>query len=300
LGSAVKRAWLALVVTTTACASRPSIHLEDVNLFYRVYDAAGGHPTADQLQHDYLDRGSRGLQDLAKIRHVTGARIADNLTKHPEMYETATRCLSVLPRVRRRVKTALHVLGQVYPEARFPPVTIVIGRGKPAAVGSPVTGVQIGLEVICATKWANPNIEDQFVYTIVHEYAHVQQVRALVDDTAPTVLEGTLIEGIAEFMSELTAGSVAYYGQAESVRGRELELETAWVGDEDKKDLSKWLYNSTLETRGDLGYWVGYRIAKSYYQHATDKRQAVRDMLQMTDPKAFLARSGWYPGIVLQ
>jgi hypothetical protein len=39
---------------------------------------------------------------------------------------------------------------------------------------------------------------------------------------------------------------------------------------------------------------------KAYYQHAADKRQAVRDSLQMSDdPKAFLAESGWRPGIKL-
>jgi len=72
------------------------------------------------------------------------------------------------------------------------------------------------------------------------------------------------------------------------------------VADEDKADLSDWLYNGTLERPGDRGYWVGYRIVKSYYEHATDKRQAFREILQMSDPKAFLAKSRWYPGISLK
>jgi hypothetical protein len=59
-------------------------------------------------------------------------------------------------------------------------------------------------------------------------------------------------------------------------------------------------YNSTPEKPDDLGYWVGYRIVKSYHLHAADKRQAIREILQMTDPNAFLAKSGWYPGIRLQ
>ena len=41
----------------------PAIHIEDVDRFYKVYDAAGGHPTAEQLQHDYIDPGSDGLHD---------------------------------------------------------------------------------------------------------------------------------------------------------------------------------------------------------------------------------------------
>lgn len=49
-----------------------------------------------------------------------------------------------------------------------------------------------------------------------------------------------------------------------------------------------------------LHQFVGYRVVKSYYQHATDKRRALREILEMTDPHAFLARSGWHPGIQLQ
>jgi hypothetical protein len=41
-------------------------------------------------------------------------------------------------------------------------------------------------------------------------------------------------------------------------------------------------------------------LVKSYYLHAADKRAAVRDIIQVQDARAFLARSGWHPGIVLQ
>jgi uncharacterized protein YjaZ len=80
----------------------------------------------------------------------------------------------------------------------------------------------------------------------------------------------------------------------------EKNIETAFVADQDKSDLANWLYNTTPGKPGDLGYWVGYRIVKTYYQRAPDKRQALRDILEMTDPKAFLAKSGWYPGIRLE
>ena len=53
------------------------------------------------------------------------------------------------------------------------------------------------------------------------------------------------------------------------------------------------------DSSGDLGYWVGYRIVKSYYHHADDKSQALRDIFEMTDPSTFLAESGWRPGIKL-
>lgn len=292
-------ACIAIAATAQNATTRgaaPEVHTEDVDRFYKIYDAAGGHPTAEQLQRDYIDAGSEGLHNLAKLRNVTGARIADTLSKHPEVYSSARRCLKVLPRVRKRVDAALRTLVRLYPQARTPPVTIAVSRGKPVGVGSPVTGLQIGLEALCGAEWMNPNVEDRFVHVIAHEYAHVQQVAALVDDEHPTVLERSLIEGAAEFTAELTSGKTGYSHFGPLTKGREKEIETAFAADVDKTELSRWVDNSTMEKGNDLGYWVGYRIVKAYYRHAADKQQALREILELTDPKAFLAKSGWRPG----
>lgn len=281
-------------------AARAEIHLEDVAAFYALYAATGGRPTAEQLQHEYLDRGSEGLHRLAAARNVTGARIAETLRAHPEVYADAKRCVEPLPRVRRRVEAAMRTLAALYPAARFPPVTIAVGRGRPVAIGSPVTGVQVGLEALCATKFMQPEVEDRFVHVIVHEFAHVQQVAAMVDDVHPTVLQGSLVEGAAELVAELTSGDVSYGHLRGLTAGREREIETAFLADVDSSDLSRWLYNGTPGAPGDLGYWVGYRICKAYYLHAGDKPAALRELLEMTDPKAVLAKSGWRPGMDLR
>lgn len=277
----------------------PAVHVEDVYRFYKIYDAAHGQPSDSQLQRDYLDSGSAGLHHLAELRKVTGASIAKNMAAHPENYADAKRCMAVLPRVRERLDVALHRLGQLYPPTTFAPATIAVGRGKPVGV-TDASGVIIGLEALCAINYLDANVEDRFVHVLAHEYAHVQQalrVPAFYDNPKPTVLEESLIEGAAEFTAELASGSVAYTDLAAMTKGHEKAIEDAFVTDEDKTDLSTWLYNGTLTKPGDLGYWVGYRIVKSYYRHAADKTQAVRDILEITDAKAFVARSQWHPGI---
>lgn len=67
-------------------------------------------------------------------------------------------------------------------------------------------------------------------------------------------------------------------------------------------DLSAWTdnYQPGSDAPYDLGYWVGYRIVKAYYQGAEDKRAALARILEMDDPEAFLAGSGWEPGIDLE
>ena len=283
----------------THSAAAPVIHIEDVARFFKLYDATGGHPTAAQLQ-DYIDHGSEGLRYFARARNTTGARIAAEIAKRPDLYVDARRCMNVLPRVRSRVAVALHKLKELYPQAKLLPVTIVVGRGRPAAIADGEHGVQIGLETLCAVTWMNPNLEDRFVHTIAHEYGHVQQFIAFDNDQHPTVLGASLMEGAAEFTAEMISGGVGYSGQATATKGHEKEIETAFVADEDSDDLSRWLNNSTYEKPGDLGYWVGYRICKAYYRHAANKRRAFRDILEISDPKPFLAKSGWYPGIELK
>lgn len=301
---------VAFVIATTsgACgavaspldqAAEPVIETGDVDRFYKVYDAAGGRPTAEALQRDYVDPGSDGLHELARMRKVTGQSIADAIAKRPEIYSKARDCADTLPSVREKLAVVLRKLGDLYPQARFPPITIAVGRGKPVGVGGRESGVQIGLEALCATDWINPDIEDRFVGVIAHEFVHVQQAVAFSEMDNVTVLAASLEEGTAEFVTELTTGSIAYSYMSGLTAGREREIETAFAADADKTDLSDWLYNSTPEQPADLGYWVGYRIVKSYYQHAADKRQALRDILEMTNPKEFLAKSGWRPGVAL-
>jgi hypothetical protein len=289
--------------TTISPPGSPVIHIEDVARFYKIYERAHERPTAEELQRDYIDAGSPGLHHLANIRNVTGATIAKALAAHPEIFSNTEGCLVVLPRGRQRVAAALRRLGRIYPAAEFPPVTIAISRGKPVGVADS-TGVIISLEALCAVNYLNANVEDRFVHTIAHEYAHVQQAirsPALYNNLKPTVLEASLIEGTAEFTATLITGEVAFQSPyAPSPIGRARQIESQFVADENKADLSGWIDNGTLTEPGDLGYWVGYRIVKSYYEHAPNKRQAIRDILEMKDPKAFLAESGWYPGIRLR
>ena len=171
-----------------------------------------------------------------------------------------------------------------------------MGRGRPVAIGSSVTGIQVGLEALCATDFIEPDIESRFVGVLVHEYVHAQQNPGLTEKTDLTVLETALLEGGAEFVTEVLIGRPAYTYFGPLVRGGEHEIEVAFSADMDKTDLSEWFYNSTKDKPSDIGYWVGYRIAKSYYEKAADKAAALKDILEFSDAQAFLAASGWRPG----
>lgn len=281
---------------------KPEIRTDDVARFYALYDANGRRPSAGQLESEYLAKGTPSLKEFAQLRRVTGERIAERIRTDPAMYENARQCLEVLPAVVRRLETALSRLSTLYPDAKYPPVAIVVGRGRPVGIVNP-SGVTIGLEALCAADFMNPDPEARFVHVIAHEYAHTQQAAALnapePGDPQTTVLRRSLVEGAAEFVAELISGSVGNARHAEWTRGREAEIEAAFVKDMHKTDLSAWAdnYRAGSDEPYDLGYWVGYRIVKAYYQQAEDKRAALARILGMEDPEVFLRESGWKPGI---
>jgi hypothetical protein len=292
---------LAASLYLAAAAPAPQIITADVDRFYSLYDASGGHPTAEQLDRDYLAAGSEPLHEFAKLRNVTGARIADTIAKRPEIYLGARRCLEVLPEVKVRLKAALGKLVRLYPEAKLPPVSIVVGRGRPVGITSP-SGVTIGLEAMCAADFMDPNLVDRFVHNISHEYGHIQQPAESQTvnpgDPGATVLYMSLMEGAGEFTAELISGGVGNYQHAAWTKGHEVEIGRAFLRDQDSTDLKAWMYNGPGDAAhpGDLGYWVGYRIVKAYYARARDKHAALKTIFAMKDPKAFLAESGWKPG----
>ena len=103
-GLAISALLGATICGATETPSGPEILTGDVDRFFRIFDAADGRPTAEQLQRDYLDAGSEGLKHLAKLRNVTGVRIADKLATDPALYEKARQCTRVLPQARAAVE----------------------------------------------------------------------------------------------------------------------------------------------------------------------------------------------------
>ena len=274
------------------------VRISDVELFYRIYDAAGGFPNADALQH-YVDEGSEGVRQFIPHRIESAEALAKKIADKPVVYKNARACMAALPAVRTRLKSVFRKLSVIDPGARFPPVTILIG-GNNSGGTTGKSGVLIGLEVVCRADWLQPKIEDRLVHLIAHEYVHMQQFPEGGEDDAPgTVLEQSLVEGGAEFVAELTSGDASESYLQRWTEGRKREIGEAFLADVDGTDLGPWMYNGpgTPEKPGDLGYWVGYSIAKSYYIRSRDKRAAIKILLERKDPKKILADSGWKPGV---
>ncbi|KQZ69497.1 hypothetical protein ASE06_01365 [Sphingopyxis sp. Root214] len=294
VGQAVER-------TSAGAKARVDIATLDVDRFYALYDDPALFAQPDMLAARYLADASPGLREYMAMRRITPERVAKALREKPELYRDARGCAQHLGAIRTRLGTATDRLAALYPAAIFPPITIAVSRGAPVAAANG-KGLYVSLEALCAAKFLETDDEDRFVHVIAHEYAHAQQPLAQMESSDETVLHAALVEGAAEFVAEQISGSVGYTHLHRWTRGREAAIEEAFLAEKDGKAIgSRWLYNQrgSEDWPGDLGYWVGYRVAKAHYNGEANKTKAIREIIEMRDPAEFLARSGWTPGMKL-
>jgi hypothetical protein len=284
--------------TDSAAPAQVAVRTDDVDRFYRVYDTANGTPTIEALQGGYLDPGSTALHQYVTSRIRSAAKLQQAIAKWPAAYADARQCMAPLAQTKARLPAVFARFTELYPAASLAPVTFVIGRNDTGGNTTP-DGVVIGLETMCRATWMGADVSTRFVHIIAHEMAHVQQPAAQVETPGATLLFQSLLEGGADFVGELTSGETINPQLKAWTRGHECAIERKFLKDALGTDTSGWMYGGvgTPDKPGDLGYWVGYRIAKAYYANAKDKRQALSDLLLIDNEHApaFLERSGWAP-----
>ena len=288
-------------LTHAADASLPAqatVRTDDLDRFYRVYETTRGKPDAAALQAGYLDPGTPGLRLYLAARIRSAARLQQAIAASPQDYAGARQCIAPLAETKARLPAVFARLVELVPTARIAPVTFAIGLDNTGGDTTP-DGVIIGVEKMCHATWVGADVATRFVHIVAHEMVHVQQPSAQVDAPNPTVLYQSLLEGGADLIGEMISGDGVNPQLRTWTRGRECAIEQAFRKDALSTDLSRWMYSGvgTADKPGDLGYWVGYRIAKAYIANASDKKQALADLLGVDNDNAaaFLARSGWAP-----
>jgi len=112
------------------------------------------------------------------------------------------------------------------------------------------------------------------------------------------LLEQSLLEGGADFVAYLvTGGNINARLQAYGIP-REAALWAEFKTQMRGTDVSRWLYNqgdATADRPGDLGYFIGYRIAEAFYARTADKRQALLGIIDVSNADLFLTQSGYAP-----
>ena len=303
---------LAACSDSTSPSARADFVTEDLPRFWEAVDAGA---SADVFQSRYLTPASSALQQFIASRTITGSSLSQMVRTYPRYFAAIranTLALSASSPTLSIVSTNYERMRQLYSKAFTPRVTFVIGR---FSTGGTVTndGIVIGTEFFSSdaatpldelSAFARANVKPATALPsiIAHENVHVQQARfGLLLRSARTVLEVSVIEGSADFIGELVSGTQINQHIHAWALPREAAVWQAFKADMNRTDLTRWLYNqqaSTPDWPGDLGYFVGYRIAKAYYDRTADKAAAIRGIIETRDASVLLEASGYAPTAV--
>ncbi|MEJ1935331.1 hypothetical protein WDZ92_34480 [Nostoc sp. NIES-2111] len=291
------------------------IHVQDAQRFAKLMENEA-LPTAMDLERGYLEGASRGVQIFIPHRIENADKLARRIAAHPEHYRHAiTHCLPLLPVLQAELRSIYSKYSLLLPEMALPAVYLVFGAGTSG--GTAAQGAQvIGLEVMCKAGTTT----DQFVTSmrglLAHETVHSWQRQADASAWRDLLLMTALREGVPDYLASLATGAIP-----DAARDAWAKANETWLWKEFEQDrqalvnergdgaqlpdspegmarFKRWFANAGRPPEGwpsEAGYWIGMRIAQAYVNRAPDRGIAIRELIEMRDPLAILAASGYRP-----
>ena len=308
---------LPVLLASCAHATAPSgtsspdaarIVTDDIPRFWTAFDAITSASDTVPLRIQYLDKGTTGLKDFTDARWKNSKTLTAMVWPIRAYYSSIRQNTLTVQTMEPSLRRAFRMLDTMYDGAVFPDVYFAIG-GMSTGGTTSNHGLHIGVElfsraanspVAVLSPWGQSVVRsiDILPAIVAHELTHYQQRYSNVS----TLLAQSIREGSADFVSELLTGqtindSIHAYGDA-----HEAAIWRDFSSQMNRTDISQWLYNGgsitpTSSRPADLGYYVGYKISAAYYAKQSDKRKALRDILQVNDFAAFLVASGYGSGL---
>lgn len=286
-------------VTTNTDPDAAQIITSDIALFWKAYDTARPENNLNVFRDEYLRRGSVGLKEFTRLRIGSSCGLVDSIERAPKYYAALREPSMKLASYETKMRASFRKLKALYPESVFPDVYFLIGRmnsggttsDKGLLIGVDMYGKNEGASLDGLSDWHKAVVSstDRLPYIVAHELIHYEQKNA----AGNTLLAQSITEGVADFVAELVAGDTINPHLHRYGNPREKELWLEFKKEMTGKDVSNWLYQGekAKDKPADLGYYIGYKIAESYYKNAADKKQAARDILEIKDFDAFLKAS---------
>ncbi|MBZ4191703.1 DUF2268 domain-containing protein [Niabella beijingensis] len=309
-----------LILAATGVYSQPAnkVFTADIDHFWMAFDSI--RQTSDYskklyfINKLYIEKGTEGLKAFMKIENYSDTGYVELIDKYPRFWNAIRPHTLAIKNKTAALNKGVETLKGLYPDLKDANMYFTIGALQ--AGGTTLDNrVLVGAEIATGTpgidvsefnndwQWlkntfAKQSVED-ILYFNIHEYIHTQQKA----NNSYQLLNKAIKEGACDFMAELVLGQplqrpYMLYGN----------LHRAKIKEQFKKDMflgydANWLYNGAQKgDTADLGYFIGYEICKSYYQQATDKKRAIKDIIELdySNNKAvelFLAQSKFYKNV---
>ena len=293
--------------------SDAKIITSDIELFWATYDVETPPFSPEVFEKSYFKNGTRALRLFydEKVKNASKLTNVLNHNGYRNYYESIRENTLDIDFRASELREHFQMLEDLYKPSVFSDVVFVIGAFSTGGTVVKNSDMVIGVEFFTKSKssqidglgqFQQANIREvEFLTSIVvHELIHVQQLYYADQNQRDylgngTLLEASLAEGIADFISFLIKGKRFNYHLDEYGDPIEEELWLEFKREMNGTDLSNWLFNggNPGDRPADLGYYVGFKIAEYFYENSTDKKEAIKTMIELEDGEAFLSLSGY-------
>lgn len=300
------------IISLDQLSAQKKVFTQDIDNFWTAFDSI--RTTQDSLQQIhfiqtlYIDKGTEGLKAFMVARRYSAALYVQLINKYPKFWNSIRPNTLAVKNQTDKIETSIKKLKALYPELKNAKMYFTIG-GLRSGGTTKDSMVLMGAEIATGdsttdvsefpTKWLagvfKEQNRDNLVSLNVHEYIHTQQ-----NGESSNVLAQAIREGSCDFIAELVLGIPLQRNYISYGLKHEEQLKKTFKQEMFSTAYNNWLYNSDeARTVSDLGYFMGYEICKSYYHNSVDKRQAIRDIIELnySDTSAvenFLKKSKYY------
>lgn len=285
-----------------------TISTSDIDNFWIAFDSlATTKDSVKTIQKLYLDKGTDALRRFAKSRNYTAEGYALFIRKFPKFWQSIRPSTSGISARRQEIIATFEKIKKTYPRFKEPDVYFVIGclrsggttNAKGVLIGAEISAVDASVVTSELPRWQKSVIGStgDVMTMLAHEAIHTQQkllsLPIIWGYLNHRLMTMSLSEGGADFASELATGGHINKRAFQYGNEHEAELWAKFKQEMSGNDISAWLYNGGNSDHPDLGYYVGYRICKSYYESHPDHTKALRKIIRMRHPKRFIKHSGY-------
>lgn len=288
---------ITLVLGFSSFAQKEQIKLitSDIDNFWNAYDAI--HQTTDSIErikiiHDrYINRASAGLKGMILARDYKDFEFVNAILNYPKYWNSIRSNSDFLVKDIKQIEDNFTKLKDLYPELQSTTIYFPIGVFR-----SPGTyqgrNVLMGAEFMLAHQKADfselpervqKGMKEFIPYDIpliaLHELIHTQQKPW----EQLSIVHKSVAEGVAEFIATLISEKPLGYGIVFGKKNEKKVLDQYMIEIFRDNDIGNWLW-STNENElkvNDLGYYIGYEICERYYNKATNKSQAIKELIEL-------------------
>ncbi|WP_312421090.1 DUF2268 domain-containing putative Zn-dependent protease [Epilithonimonas sp.] len=306
---------LLLIVIPISTFSQQIIN-DDVYRFWKAYDKIllenDSLKQLEIIKKEYISQGTPGLSAIMEARNYSAKEYVYAINNYPKFWNSVRTNTLKSNHFSKQFQRAIDKLKRIYPELK--PVNTYFEIGILRTGGTTNKGLLlIGSEVALADASVitdeidkkYPNLSPYFktnpindvVFLNIHEYIHTQQKETIGN----TLLSQTIMEGVAEYLSEIALNKKSPNPQIKFGYKNENRIKDEYIKEMFSSNIYNWIMNDNKNSFGmrDLGYFVGYAICKKYYEKSVEKGNAVKEMIELNynnedDLIKFVDKAGYF------